>query len=119
MIHGGTLDSIILGGPGDNWIWAGEGNDLIIGQVGLVALDGQGVSYEHATLIDTIAYVDPITGDSAATTHGPGMTVGAGPGDPGTSGVSDVIQGYPQSTATGPVPTGGGFDILIGGSGTS
>ena len=117
-IHGGTEDSIILGGPGDNWIWGGEGNDLIVGQVGQVRMDGLGLGYEHATLIDTVLYVDPITGDLAATTHGPGMTVGAGPGDPGTSGVSDVIQGYPQATAlSGPIPTGGRDDILIGGSG--
>ena len=118
-IHGGTLDSIILAGPGNNWIWGGLGNDLIVGQVGMVALDGLGISYKDATLIDTIGYVDPVTGLSAATTHGPGMTVGAGPGDLGTSGVSDVIQAYPQASAIAPVPVSGGFDILIGGSGNS
>ncbi len=119
FIHGGTLDSIILGGPGDNWIWGGVGNDLIIGNVGQVTLDGLGLGYEHATLIDTVAYIDPITGDHAATTHGPGMTVGAGPGSAGTPGVSDVIQAYPQATAVGPAPTGGGDDILIGGAGNA
>ena len=119
FIHGGTLDSIILGGPGDNWIWGGVGNDLIIGNVGQVTLDGLGLGYEHATLIDTVAYIDPITGDHAATTHGPGMTVGAGPGSAGTPGVSDVIQAYPQATAVGPVPTGGGDDIVIGGAGNA
>ena len=114
IIHGGTLDSIILGGPGDNWIWAGVGNDLVIGQVGQVTMDGLGLGYEHATLIDTVSYVDPITGDLAATTHGPGMTVA------GNSGISVVIQAYPQADAlAGPVPTGGGDDILVGGSGNS
>ena len=49
-----------------------------IGTGPTVTLDGLGVSYEDATLIDTISYVDPITGLAAVTTHGPGMTVGAG-----------------------------------------
>ena len=44
IIHGGTLDSIILGGPGNNWIWAGAGNDLIIGAMSArVTMDGLGL----------------------------------------------------------------------------
>jgi Ca2+-binding RTX toxin-like protein len=115
VIHGGPGDNIIQGGSGDNTIWAGNGNDLIIGNNGKVTLDGTGVGYSAATLIDTVSYVDPNSGMSAATTHGPGRTVA------GTPDVNNVIQAYPVTLSTtpgvGPTPMGGGDDILVGGPG--
>jgi hypothetical protein len=116
IFGGGTLAdggvNIIIGGSGDDSIWGGPNNDLIFGGNGQVKMDGYGFGYIHATLITT-DFTDPNSFGYAATVHGPGRSVA------GNANVNNVIQGYTQASATGPTPTGGGDDILIGGPGNN
>ncbi|HKS88267.1 MAG TPA: DUF3383 family protein [Stellaceae bacterium] len=124
-IYGGALRNIIIGGSGDDNIWAGPGgvdngetiSDLIVGDNGQVTMDGTGFGYVHATAITT-DFNDPNNaGVSAIDIKGPGRTTYNGT-TISSAPVDNIIQGYAPSEATsGPTPTGGGDDILIGGAG--